>query len=160
MLQALLAIIHERWLPRPEVAVARPVRGVIDLVLDASDEPTIACESQSELRRLEQQLRWSRAKADALQPATAGLQAGSPGGLETSRPVSRLLLLRSTVRTRATVAEYADLVAAAYPARTADAYAALTRDAPWPGDALLWSRVEDGRATILDRPPRGIAVGR
>ena len=131
------------------------MRGVIDLVLDAIDEPRVACEAHSELRRLEQQVRWSHAKADALTNSD-----GWPAEATTPKPVGRLLLLRSTGRTRAVVALYSPLVAAAYPARTADAYAALTGSTPWRGDALLWCRVQDGRATILDRPPRGISVGR
>jgi DNA-binding XRE family transcriptional regulator len=164
MIGALLGMLHETWRPRPEVAVYRPVRGVIDLVLDrALGSSTIACEAQSELRRLEQQVRWSRAKADAL-GATLGEQAGAaahaPSDDRPTPRIGRLLLLRSTPRTRAAVAEYADLVAAAYPARAIDAYAALVGRSSWPGDALLWCRIEDGRATVLDRPPRGIRVGR
>jgi len=58
------------------------------------------------------------------------------------------------------VAQYADVVAAAYPGRARDAYAALTGEGAWPGDSLLWCLVEHGKATILDRPPRGIMVGR
>jgi transcriptional regulator with XRE-family HTH domain len=156
IISAFLGILDERWRPRPEVAVYRPVRGVIDLVLDSADDHiTIACEAQSELRRLEQQIRWSRAKADAL---WASHDLGSAGG--GSIRVGRLLLLRSTPRTRAAVAEYADLVAAAYPASTIDAYHALIGNGQWPGDALLWCRVDGGRATVLERPPRGIPVGR
>lgn len=148
MTGALIALLHERWRPRPEVPVYKPVRGVIDLVLD--DVPagvTVACEAQSELRRLEQQVRWSRAKAEAL-------------GMATEATVSRLLLLRSCVRMRAIVNEYAPLLAAAYPARAADVYAALRTDAPWPGDGILWCRYEDARAHVLERPPRGTAFGR
>ena len=33
MTEALLALLHPRWQPHPEVPVYRPVRGVIDLVL-------------------------------------------------------------------------------------------------------------------------------
>jgi transcriptional regulator with XRE-family HTH domain len=67
MLNALLGILDKRWRARPEVAVRHPVRGVIDLVLDEPPSGgVVACEAHSELRRLEQQLRWSRAKADAL----------------------------------------------------------------------------------------------
>jgi transcriptional regulator with XRE-family HTH domain len=155
MLGALLAITHPRWEPRPEVAVYRPVRGVIDLVLDAVDEPLVATEAQSELRRIEQQVRWSRAKTDALQ-ATSG-----PGDeRRMARPARRLLLLRSTSRTRATAAQYAGLLVAAYPGRAADAFAALAGEAAWPGDTILWCRIEGGQATIVDRPPRGITVGR
>jgi hypothetical protein len=134
--------------------VYRPVRGSIDLVLDAIAEPLVACEAQADLRRIEQQLRWSRAKADALAAARQDDEA-TP-----ARPVSRLLLLRSTRRSRAIAAQHGDLLAAAYPAITPDAYAALTGEAPWPGDSIVWCRVESGRAIVLDRPPRGLLVGR
>jgi hypothetical protein len=147
MIEALLGESHERWRPSPEVAVERPARGVIDLVLDAEAEPIVACEAHSELRRLEQQLRWSRAKADALAAARG-------------RPVSRLLLLRSTRRTRALVAEYARTVRAAFPAPTIAAYAALTSEDAWPGDALLWCAVTGTGARILSDPPRGVEPGR
>jgi hypothetical protein len=112
------------------------------------------CEAQSELRRLEQQVRWSRAKADALVDGPA--DADRPP----NRRVGRLLLLRSTARNRTIVAQYTDLMSAAYPAMAADAYAALTGEAPWQGDALVWCRVDGGQATILEHPPRGISVGR
>jgi transcriptional regulator with XRE-family HTH domain len=154
MLTGLLGIIHPRWRRRPEVAVWRPVRGVIDLVLDTVGEPIVACEAHSELRRLEQQIRWSRSKADALASARDADDGRTP------HPVGRLLLLRSTVRTRSIVAQHADLVAAAYPTRATDAHAALTSEAPWSGDAILWCRVESGTAVVLERPPRGITVGR
>jgi hypothetical protein len=137
------------------MAIYRPVRGSIDLVLDAFAEPLVACEAQSDMRRIEQQLRWSRAKADALAATSEDDGEGKP-----PRPVGRLLLLRSTRRTRAIAAQHGDLLAAAYPSGAADALAALTGEARWPGDALLWCRVELGRAIILDRPPRGIRVGR
>jgi hypothetical protein len=156
MIGALLTILHERWRPTPEVPVYRPVRGVIDLVLDdLVSATTVACEAQSELRRMEQQLRWSRAKADPLQDAreASGVEA-------VERSIGRLMLLRSSARTRAAVAEHASVVAAAYPARTTDAFAALARQAPWPGDALLWCRLERGDTEVMDRPPRGIRVGR
>jgi len=147
MLDVLIDGLDERWRPTPEVAVHRPVRGVIDLVLESDQPPLIACEAQSELRRLEQQLRWARAKADALSQARG-------------QAVSLLLLLRSTRRTRAIVAEYSALMQAAYPASAADAYASLTGDAAWPGDALLWCTVEQGRARVLAQPPRNVVVGR
>jgi transcriptional regulator with XRE-family HTH domain len=154
MLGSLIGILHARWRRRPEVAVYRPVRGVVDLVLDADDEPVVACEAESELRRIEQQVRWAGAKADALASARER-DDGTSGRL-----VGRLLLLRSTTRNRAVVAQYAEVVAAAYPARAIDAYASLAGGSPWPGDALLWCRVENGQAVVLDRPPRGIRVGR
>jgi len=98
MIEALFETLHERWCPAPEVSVFRPARGFIDLVLDAHAEPLIACEAQSELRRLGQQLRWSQAKADALAQARG-------------RPVSHLLLLRSTRHTRAVIAAFSETVA-------------------------------------------------
>jgi transcriptional regulator with XRE-family HTH domain len=155
MLGALIDMLHPRWQPAAEVAVYRPVRGVIDLVLDARGEPLVATEAESDLRRIEQQLRWSRAKADALGAARAGREDG-----HVVVRVGSLLLLRATARTKAVVAQYASLVEVAYPARIADAYASLAGERPWPGDALIWCCIDDGRARVLDRPPRGIIVGR
>ena len=147
MLEALIKLLHERWRPRLEVAVDHPVRGIIDLVLDSEAPPIIACEAHSELRRIEQQLRWADAKASALE----GIQ-----GTDTSR----LLLLRSTRRTRALVSEYRHVVATAYPARASDCYDSLAHGKPWPGNGLLWCHVDGGSARVLDHPPRGIVVGR
>lgn len=147
MIEALLRVLDERWQPSPEVAVYRPVRGVVDLLLDANTEPLVATEAQSELRRLEQQLRWSQAKADALAAVRA-------------RGTSRLLLLRSTRATRTVVSAFEQTVRAVYPARSEDAYAALTNDHAWPGAAVLWCDIAQGRAHIRARPPRGISVGR
>lgn len=149
MAEALLGIIHERWRPSLEVWVRRPVRGVIDLVLDAQDsaEPRIATEAHSELRRLEQQVRWSGAKANALAEAS-------------QRRTSRLLLLRNSRHVRAVVAAHAEVIRAAYPARAADAFASLTGERAWPGDAILWADVDDGHARIRPTPPRGITSGR
>jgi transcriptional regulator with XRE-family HTH domain len=67
MIEALLRVLDPRWVPTPEVRVVQPARGVIDLVLDDLSSPTtIASESQSEIRRLEQQVRWSAEKSDGL----------------------------------------------------------------------------------------------
>ena len=154
MTGALLRILHPRWRARPEVPVYRPVRGVIDMVLDdVGAGSLVACEAHSELRRLEQQIRWSTIKADAL-AATDDQVTGH------TRTIGRLLLLRSTERTRAAVAQYTEVVAAAYPARAPDAWSALTGEEPWPGDAVLWCRVGRGHAEVLRSPPRGIRVGR
>ena len=149
--EVLLAILHPRWHRSPEVAVYRPIRGVIDLVLD--DQPgrtLVATEIQSQLRRVEQQLRWSVQKADALaaMPEYQG------------RTTSRLLVLRNTVATREVVRSASATLAAAFPGRAADALASLRTDAPWPGPALLWAIVESGSARLMDGPPRGITVGR
>ena len=151
MSEALLQITHPRWKPRPEVPVYRPVRGVIDLVLaDPVAHVAVATELQSQLRRVEQQIRWSAQKADALArlPEFEGERIG------------RLLVVRNTAAMREVVRAAAQTLAAAYPGRAADAVASLTGTAPWPGAAVVWANVEGGRATILDGPPRGIAVGR
>lgn len=147
MIEALMKVLHERWRPRVEVAVNRPSRGVIDLVLESDEPPIVACEAHSELRRVEQQIRWADAKASALE----GLR---------ETPTSRLLLLRSTRRTRAVVSEYRHVVMTAYPARTTDLVDSLLRGQSWPGHGLLWCSVEDDGTRILGRPPRGVTVGR
>lgn len=147
--EALLREQHVRWSPTAEVWVTRPVRGVIDLALEPADarEPLVATEAQSELRRLERQIRWAQAKAAALEQARV-------------RSVSRRLLLRNTRRTRTVVAEHTRSMAIAYPVPAAEAYAALTDDLPWPGPALLWVDLDRGRARIRSTPPRNITVGR
>jgi transcriptional regulator with XRE-family HTH domain len=92
MIEALLAALHHRWLARLEVAVYRPVRGVIDVVLqDRETWDLVAGEGHSQLRSAEQQLRWAGQKADALESAKG--YPWSPAGL-TPR-IGRLLLLRS-----------------------------------------------------------------
>lgn len=153
MIEGLLSILHARWRPRLEVPVYRPVRGLIDIVLEADQEPFVATEAYSELRRLEQQVRWSRVKADAL-------EAGLDPALASARSIGRMLLLRSSQRTRKAVDGYAHIMAAAYPARARDAFASLSGEARWPGDAIVWCRVESGVGTVLQHPPRGITVGR
>jgi transcriptional regulator with XRE-family HTH domain len=149
MIEALLGMLHPRWRPTPEVWVTRPVKGVIDLVLEPElqTEPLVSVEAQSELRRLEQQIRWAHAKSQALSE-TRG------------RSASPLLLLRSTRNTRAIVADHAATVRAAYPAPSADAHAALTGTARWPGAAVVWCDMEQGKARLREAPPRGITLGR
>ena len=147
MVGALLDLLHPTWRPTPEVAIHRPARGVIDLVLEGAELPLVACEAHSELRRLEQQVRWSRAKAEALAD-------------ERGVPVGRLLLLRSTARTRAIAAGYHEFLAVAYPIGHERALAALRHGTPGPGDAIVWCRVERGLAVIPTRPPRALRTGR
>ena len=159
MTDALLQVLHARWLGDPEVVVRHPVHGIIDLLIsERTDDPlAIVTEMQSELRRLEAQLRWHREKEGALRSADCWpflSAAGSP-------TTSRLLVLRSTRANRDLVNRYEATFRAAYPARCADVLAALrTADAPWPGAGLIWMRVERGRATILPGPPRGVRLGR
>jgi len=158
MVEALLGILDRSWRRSAEVPVWRPVRAVIDLVIARPGEIAIAVEVHSEIRRLEQQLRWAAEKAAALPSSNDWtlLTAGEP-----SLPVSRLLVLRNTKANRDLVRAFAETLAAAYPARTGDVAAAL-RDPrrPWPGDAVLWADVAGGTARILDRAPRGVSLGR
>ena len=155
MVEALLRALDPRWVPTPEVPVVTPARGVIDLVLDDLASPTtIASESQSEVRRLEQLVRWCADKSDGLAERLAREGRGD-------RAVSRLLLLRSTDATREIARRFEATLAAAYPARAVDVYAALTTPtASWPGPGVLWVRLEDSHSTVLAGPPRGVALGR
>jgi transcriptional regulator with XRE-family HTH domain len=158
MLQGLLGVLHPRWRRFVEVPVYRPVRGVIDLVLDDPHEPiTIAGEAHSQLRRLEQQIRWATAKADALQ---AGGARELTSVVRPGADVSRLLILRVTRATLEVARTYGDVLAAAYPARHVDTLAALTGSQPWPGPALIWMDVMKGKATLREAPPRAVALGR
>ena len=60
MVEALLRSLDPGWKAHVEVPVSRPARGVIDVVLERRDAGLlIAAEAYSELRRLEQQIRWS-----------------------------------------------------------------------------------------------------
>jgi transcriptional regulator with XRE-family HTH domain len=151
MIEALLRILHPRWRAHPEVPIHRPARGLIDVVLE--DAPLlVATEAQSDLRRLEAQIRWHTEKASGL-PFT---------DLATGRDVqvSRLLVLRSTRRTRELAREFEQTLRAAYPARSRDALEALTSKTPWPGSAVIWMGVDGRTATILDRGPKGVTLGR
>lgn len=67
MLELLLARLHGRWTPFTELVVRQPSRGWIDVGLhDARAHLFLATELQSELRRLEQLVRWSAEKAASL----------------------------------------------------------------------------------------------
>jgi hypothetical protein len=100
----------------------------------------VATEIESELRRLEQQIRWSRDKADAL-PSWVGWPH-----LGEEPEISQLLIVRSTRATREVGREYERVLRAAYPTHPDDALAALTGTARWPGAALIWARF-DSRET-------------
>ncbi len=157
MVEAFLETLHPRWRRFLEVPVYRPVRGVIDAVLHDPDAPiALAIEFQSQIRRLEQQMRWSTEKAAALE------SAGSPAlpGLLGNAPVSRLLVLRSTEGNRRLAREFELTLGASYPGRPPDLFRALTDTGLWPGPGLLWMRVEGTQARLLDRPPRGLGLGR
>jgi transcriptional regulator with XRE-family HTH domain len=160
MVDELVRVANHRWQRRLEVAIHHPARGYIDLVLLRPGE-AIAVEVHSELRRVEEQLRWHQAKAEGLAEALAVGGPSTPGTSPPPVQIGRLLVLRSTARTRHADATHPELFATADPARLENALAALPggTDA-WPGPALLWMRLEDGGATLLHRPPRGIRLGR
>jgi transcriptional regulator with XRE-family HTH domain len=139
ILEGLLGSLHPRWRPYPEVRVREPGRGWIDVVLhDARARLAIATEIQSELRRLEQMIRWSEEKAASLSSWSGWAALGDEPA------ISRLLLVRRTRATRAVATEFARQLALAYPAHPDDAVAALTGTAPWPGPALVWVRSGGG----------------
>jgi transcriptional regulator with XRE-family HTH domain len=149
MVEALIACVGAPWRARVEVPVPA-ARGVVDVVLERDlDRLAVVCECHSELRRLELVLRRLHDKTEAVrglrQPADAA---------------SSVLLVRSTVATRSIARAYEATFRAAFPARPADALAALRGDSAWPGSVLLWARVERGKAVILDGPPRGVRLGR
>jgi len=158
MIEALLRALHSRWKPFLEVPVHRPVRGVIDLVLhDVDAGVVVAIEAQSQIRRLEQQLRWANAKADSLVHGSE-LPLVGPDGEEPA--VSRIILLRNTAATRDIARSVPATPQASYPALSADAFAALTAASPWPGSAIVWVTVEGRGARLLPQPPRSVALGR
>lgn len=157
MVETFLRELDPRWLVELEVPISQPSRGVIDIVLTDRHGPvTVAGEAQSELRRLEQQIRWSTEKADGL---AQRLDRDGPDPVR--RNVSRLLILRSTVTTREIARRFGATLAGAYPARTEDVVRALTYPvAPWPGPGIVWMHVEGDRATLMRFPPRGVSLGR
>jgi len=178
IVEALLRAAHPRWLPRVEVAVFRPARGVIDVVLQDRETPTVvAIEVHSELRRLEQQLRWAGEKAASL--PTASFWSIEPDGnavelatntvepdgnavelatntveLATNTSIHKLLILRSARTNRELSERFAHTLAVAYPASAIVAYRALTEpNVKWPGSALLWATVDGDEARLLDGAP-------
>ncbi len=152
------ALDSRRWAASPEVPVYRPARGVIDLVVAGRREPlVIASEFNSELRRLEQQVRWHREKEESLPSADLWRFLDT----DEAPATSRLLVLRSTRVMRELARTYEQTLRSVYPARAVDAVAALTSSsAAWPGAAIVWMTVDGPRATLLERPPRGVVVGR
>ena len=143
ILELVLERAHPRWARYGEVRVTRPESGWIDLLLhDPVARLAVASEIQSELRRLEQLVRWSTVKADALPSWDGWTHLGD-------RPaISRLLLVRRTRATKAVVSEHARQLRIAYPAHPDDAIAALTGTAPWPGPALVWVVLDGARSRL------------
>jgi transcriptional regulator with XRE-family HTH domain len=132
--ESLLTQLHPRWRTFSEIAVRRPSRGWIDLGLfDSRSRVLVATEIQSDLRRIEQLIRWTEDKAAAL-PSWDGWT--SLGGDVTT---SRLLVVRETRTNRAVAAEFRHLLRSSFPASPLDAIDALFRQDGWPGAALLWA---------------------
>jgi len=154
MVETLLRSLSSDWRPHVEVPVSRPARGVIDIVLERSKARLlVAVEAYSELRRLEQQIRWSAEKAASL--ASSDLMRDS---LECT--VSTLLVLRSTASTRQLARQFEATLRVAYPAQSAAVIASLRDGAAWPGPGIAWIRIDGDRVDLLDGPPRGVRLGR
>ncbi len=161
ILEAFLAFVHPAWHRNVEVPVGGAVRGVVDCALGHPARPLlVAVEIQSEIRRAEETIRRSSDKADALGRSSLGAAVAASFRVDAVE-TSRLLVLRSTVATRAAVRDLQETFKAAYPARMSAALAAL-RDprVAWPGPAIVWVNLHGHRATIMDAPPRLVAVGR
>jgi transcriptional regulator with XRE-family HTH domain len=132
--ESMLGLVNARWRRFAEIAVRHPSRGWIDLGLhDPIARQFVATEIQSELRRLEQLIRWSEAKAAAL-PSWDGW-----GQLGEAPAVSRLLVVRDTRTNRAVAADFRRLLRTAFPADPVEAVASLQAVGPWPGPSLLWA---------------------
>jgi hypothetical protein len=144
------------WRRSVEVPVTRPARGFIDVVFDEPVQAVVvATEVQSRIDRLEQQLRWAQDKAQSLPSADVWHFLTRP------TTISRLLVLRSTVANRELARRFRATFEAAYPASSADVYAALVSgSSPWPGPGILWADLRGDMVRILDRPPRGVDLGR
>lgn len=144
ILEALLHLRHPRWQPHTEVTVRQPARGWIDLVLyEPREHRLVATEIQSELRRLEQIVRWSREKADSLRSWSLW-QVTDAASAELGRlpAIDQLLIVRRTRATQTVARDFARHLAIAFPAHPEDALAALMGTAPWPGSALIWARID------------------
>lgn len=143
MLEATLHARHPRWQPFPEAMVTKPERGWIDLLLhEPRERVLVASELQSELRRLEQLIRWHGAKAESL-PSWSGFpNLDDPGAPVGPPSISRLLIVRATRATRQLARDHARQLRATYPAHPDDALAALAGTDPWPGAALVWMAVD------------------
>lgn len=148
MSDLLLGATHARWRATPEVAVRRPVRGWVDLALhDPGAGLVVASELESELRRIEQLIRWSTEKAEALAALPVWSQSADQGA---RTQVSRLLVVRWTRANREAAAAARRTLGAAYPADPRDALNSLTGTAAWPGPAMIWARIDRGQPALLD----------
>jgi transcriptional regulator with XRE-family HTH domain len=148
ILEATLEMLHPRWRPVTEVAVWKPARGWIDVVLhEPREHVLVATEIEGELRRLEQMVRWSREKVESLPSSSIWRQVEE--GVDRPPAVSQLLFVRRTRTTRQVAHEFARQLALAYPAHPEDALASLTGTAPWPGAAMIWADIKPERVRFL-----------
>jgi len=155
IVEELLRVAHPRWRRFTEVPVYRPARGRIDAVLhDPSAAIVVTTEVHSLVRRLEQQLGWARLKAESLPSADFWRH------VDREPAVSQLLVLRSTRANRDVAHRFAETLRAAYPAQAAAVFGAIVGDTPWPGPGVLWASAEHDTVRLLDRPPRGVSLGR
>jgi transcriptional regulator with XRE-family HTH domain len=156
IVEQLVRLAAPAWRRSIEVPVSRPARGYIDVVFDDPAQCVIvATEVQSRMDRLEQQVRWAQDKAQSLPSAELWRF------LPSAPAISRLLVLRSTTATRDLARRFRATLESAYPARAADVHRALVAGvAPWPGAGILWADVHGEVVRILDRPPRGVDLGR
>jgi transcriptional regulator with XRE-family HTH domain len=154
MVDAFLAWLPADWDRHVEVPVYRPVRGIVDVVIvRRASGRVVGIEAHSGLRRLEQQLGWAATKADAL-PSSALWPAIARGDAPVA--TSRILLLRSTSDTRALARSFASTFAAAYAADPGDVLEALEDPSrSWPGNGIIWVRVEGRDVSIIRGVPRG-----
>jgi transcriptional regulator with XRE-family HTH domain len=143
--ELLLATLHARWQSFPEVAVRRPARGFVDVTMfDPRAAQLVPTELESDLRRVEQIVRWSADKAASL-PSSDPWQTWSR---DRSPEISRLLIVRRTRGNREVALAARRLLREAYPADPRDALESLVGTAAWPGPALLWARLDADRARL------------
>jgi len=135
-------VLHPRWQPFPEVASASEPRLDRRRPARPTERILVASEIQSEMRRIEQLVRWSGEKAAALPSWDGWAHLGGP-------TVSRLMIVRRTRATRAAGVAFANQLRAAFPAHPDDALAALTGPTPWPGPALVWAVVDQRGARLV-----------
>ena len=146
MAELVIGCLHPRWEVVPEVAVRRPARGWIDLaLLDRGASLVVATELESDLRRIEQLVRWSVEKASSFGSSE---QAERWARLGVEPTVSRLLVVRRTRANREAVAAARRLLREAFPADPIDALEAFTGTAAWPGPALLWATLDGARSEL------------
>jgi hypothetical protein len=144
MLETLLGHASPRWQRYLEAGVLRPDKGWIDAVLhDPSAHRLVCTELQSELRRLEQMIRWHAAKARSIKTWEGFDRLGDDPA------VSQLLVIRRTRANLAVVREFPRQLRTQYPAHPDDAIAALAGTEPWPGAALVWMQVDGAGAQFV-----------